>query len=108
MRANKQTAMHLLHVAGKTQDGRNVYHCLRCCNKVRREFWFTLKPAAVTGESRSDGRWQFDVRDLPEKYRGGGNAPICWALRALNDGWEPPVERPRAGWPAGDLSAAPF
>jgi hypothetical protein len=100
----KPMAMHLMHIAGTTSDGRTLYHCLRWCNRIRQEFWFTLKPAAVSGESRGDMRWQFDARDLPKKYLPDvskndldvgkypeDTKPVDWALSALNDGWEPPT-----------------
>lgn len=108
MARSKPLAMHLLHVAGKTEDGRDVYHCLRHCNRIRREFWFTLKPAGVSGESRNDMRWQFDARELLSKYRDAGTQPICWVLAALNDGWEPADEPPRKHDLAADLEAALF
>jgi hypothetical protein len=118
MARSKPLAMHLLHIAGKTEDGRAVYHCLRHCNRIRLKFWFTLKPAGVSGESRNDMRWQFDARELPAKYQPTakkenldagrfptGTQPIDWVMAALNDRWEPP-EIPRMYDLAADLEAA--
>lgn len=117
MAKTKPLAMHERNVAGKTKDGRDVYHCLRWCNRIQREFWFTLKPAGVSGESRGDMRWQFDARDLPAKYLPDaskkdldvgryppGTRPVDWVMAALNDGWEPPL-RPPVPDLAADLDA---
>lgn len=108
MARSKPLAMHLLNVAGKTEDGRNVYHCLRWCNRVRREFLFTLKPAGVSGERRGVMRWQFDARELPSKYRDARTDPICWVLSALNDGWEPADEPKRKYVLPADIEPPPF
>jgi hypothetical protein len=107
MGKNNPLALHQRNFAGKTADGRDVYHCLRWCNRIQREFWFTLKPGGVSGESRGDMRWQFDARKLPEKYLPDasqqdldvgryppGTRPIDWVMAALNDGWEPPLHPP--------------
>jgi hypothetical protein len=120
MAKSKPLAMHLSHIAGKTEDGRDVYHCLRWCKRIRREFWFTLMPAGVSGESRNDSRWQFDARELPTKYLPDvqksnldvsefwlGTTPIDWVLAALNDGWESPDE-PRIQRETPDGNELPF
>jgi hypothetical protein len=75
-------------------EGQTVYHTLRWCNRIRREFWFTLDPHAVDGESRS-GKGErgamdnhFDARTLPEKYRLPSAPPIQWIEQALRDGFD--------------------
>jgi hypothetical protein len=90
------------YIAGKTADGRIVYHCLRWCNRILREFAFTLDPVAINGESRDELAGQIDARDVPKEFiseeRSGqlgyqkylpGKEPIDWVLAALNNGWEP-------------------
>jgi hypothetical protein len=92
-------------IAGKTQDGRTVYHCLRWCNRITREFCFTLDPKGITEESRGTFDLTFDARDLPDRFLPDVGAkalavgkypadhpPIKWVLAALNDGHNPFVQ----------------
>jgi hypothetical protein len=74
-------------------NGVAVYHTLRWCNRVTREFWFTTDHNAVDGEARNDKGQHgamdnhFDARNLPEQYRNAG-IPMNWVQRALLDGFD--------------------
>jgi hypothetical protein len=73
--------------------GVTVYHTLRWCNHITREFWFTTDPNAVDGEARNDNGQHgamdnhFDARSLPDQYRTAG-VPLDWIQRALLDGFD--------------------
>ena len=90
------------HIAGHTADGRTIYHSLRWCNQIRRQFHFTLDPAGIDGESRYDMSMDIDVRNLPPEFlpqvphedlMAGryprDQRPVDWLIMALNAGWMP-------------------
>lgn len=74
---------HIARVVGE----RTVYHTLRWCNRIHRQYWFTMDPAAVDGEKREDMQNHFDARALPEQYQVG-DIPLDWIELALLDGFE--------------------
>lgn len=64
-----------------------VYHTLRWCGRIIREFIFTTVADEYDGESTQRAAHHFDARDLPEQYQGTGK-PLEWIRAALNDGFE--------------------
>lgn len=64
-----------------------VYHTLRWCGRVVREFCFTTAADEFDGESTQRVAHHFDARDLPEQYRQAGN-PLDWIRAALADGFQ--------------------
>lgn len=96
----KNVPAHL--IAGQTSDGRKVFHTLRWCNRIPREFWFTLDPKGIRGESTGNMDTHFDVRDLPTEFSPSDNykgrdpstyklleEPAKWAIKALEAGIDP-------------------
>jgi hypothetical protein len=91
-------------IAGRTADGRTIYHTLRWCNSVVRQFNFTLSTEGINGEARYELSQHIDVRDVPEEFLPldlhNGMAtgrwdekgpPVQWLINALNTGWTPPA-----------------
>lgn len=79
------------HIAITVKDI-NVYHTLRWCNRIRRDYHFTLDRYSVCGEAQAltddtamDNH--FDARDLPECYRDH-TRPTHWIMRAILDGFD--------------------
>jgi hypothetical protein len=92
-------------IAGVTKDGRNLFHTLRWCNRIPREFRFTLNARQVRGEaSRKPDACSdhFDVRELPAEFIPPDNYqtrhpetyqlvsnPAEWAIKAIDAGVDP-------------------
>lgn len=64
-----------------------VYHTLRWCGRIIREFCFTTVADEFDGESTQRAANHFDARDLPEQYRQAGT-PLDWNRAALADGFQ--------------------
>lgn len=64
-----------------------VYHTLRWCGRVVREFIFTTVADEFDGESTQRMAHHFDARDLPEQYRQQGE-PVDWVRAALADDFQ--------------------
>jgi len=92
------------YIAGRTNDGRAVFFTLRHCNRIVRQFLFTLDPKAIDGESRFDLLKHIDARDVPDQFLPAcsrdelaigryteDTEPVDWLINALNAGWEPPA-----------------
>lgn len=93
------------HIVGRTKDGRYVYRTLRFCNRIPREFWLTLDPRQIFGESTGKSQnmsAHFDVRDLPQEFVPADNyktrnqhtfeliqRPADWATKAIDAGIDP-------------------
>lgn len=92
MLCNKLTKQML---AGTSKSGVKIYHCLRWCGRIKREYSFTLNTNSVLGEKNNNLDGQFDVRSLPIKYlpenindRELKTKPIDWIIRAVDDGFD--------------------
>lgn len=64
-----------------------IYHTLRWCGRVVREFCFTTDADEFDGEATQRMAHHFDARDLPEQYRQTGE-PVDWIRAALADGFQ--------------------
>ncbi len=96
----KNVPVHL--IAGQTSDGRKVFHTLRWCNRIPREFWFTLDPKGIKGESKGNMETHFDARDLPSEFQPTDSYekrdpdsyklledPAKWIVKAMEAGIDP-------------------
>lgn len=64
-----------------------IYHTLRWCGRVIREFNFTTLADEFDGEATQRMEHHFDARDLPEQYRQASQ-PVDWIRAALEDGFQ--------------------
>lgn len=64
-----------------------IYHTLRWCGRVIREFNFTTVADEFDGEATQRMAHHFDARDLPEQYRQTGG-PVDWIRSAIADGFQ--------------------